>query len=102
MGPNLVAERGRPGGCRVVRKNGCDADQRSITVTSFRGAATAASRRATPQPPHDDQNASERQKPMIPTTSRTTPAAWTLKPDEDVLTAQIRTAPAAARIKDTP
>src|SRR5476649_1128250 len=50
-----------------------------------------------PKPPQLDQKKSETPKPMIPTISRMTPTVWMLIPLTVALTAQIRTAPAAAR-----
>ncbi len=57
-------------------------------------------RAAGPKPPQLVQNASESASPTIPTTRRMTPAVWMLKPDEVVLTAQIKIAPAALSSND--
>jgi hypothetical protein len=50
-----------------------------------------------PKPPQLDQKKSETTKPMIPTMSRMIPTVWMLIPLVVALTAQIRTAPTAAR-----
>jgi hypothetical protein len=54
---------------------------------------------ARPKPPQLDQKKIEVAKPTIPTISRMIPIVWILTPLTVALTAQIRTAPTAAKIR---
>ena len=57
---------------------------------------------APPTPPQVDQNISDRTRPIAPTTIRMMPMVLMSRPDTVALTAQVRMAPTAIRIRLTP
>ncbi len=92
-----------------VRKErtGPEARPRRFRTSTQRGGPSSTvvvvrRRSAAPNPPQLDQNMRDRTMPIPPTIIRMIPIVLMLKPDVVALTAQVRIAPAAIRIRLTP